>query len=98
MEKLTIVVRHTSVCTEPEMPLLILKHATNAVARKPIVSREGLEGTAIKATKTTQGSDPQVAMAVFQKICDPVVDQSIFNPIKFEAIFGMPARQAPVAN
>ena len=80
------------------MPLPILEYATDAVARQPIVRREGLEGTAIKATKTSESSDPQVAMAVFYKICDPVVDQSIFNPIKFEAIFGMPARQAPVAN
>ena len=70
------------------MPLPILEQAADAVARQPIVSREGLEGAAIKATKTTQSSDPQVAMAVFYKICDPVVDQPIFNSIKFKPSSG----------
>ena len=80
------------------MALPIFEQATDAVARKPIVRREGLEITAIKVTKTSESSDPQIAIAVFQKICDPVIDQPIFNPIKFEAIFGMPLREAPVAN
>ena len=45
------------------MTLPILEQATDAVARQPIVSREGLEGAAIKATKTAQSGNPQVSMA-----------------------------------
>ena len=64
LKKLTIVVSHTPVCTQPEVAFPILEQTTDAVARQTVFGGEVAKDNTIKATETALSSDPQVAIAV----------------------------------
>ena len=87
---------HAPVCAKPEVALRVLEQTTDGIAWQTIFSRKVVEVTAIKATETSLSSDPQGAIAIFYKIGDSVIYQPVFNPVKFKAIFGMPACEALV--